>query len=325
LFLNTSDVSQPALQKATRVKYGVADINVGWEAAPCLTDWNGDGKKDLLVGCEAGTISLFLNVNSDEQPDFGPPSYVQAGGKTLVAEGGLSSPKHVDWDGDGVRDLLVGCSAGKVFFYKNQGTDTNPNLAAGEPLTTGEEVVDIGEDSCIDVVDWNNNGAFDLLVGGRSGWMYVVKRSPPVDADEDGLPDEFEETIVAFDPADAIDAITDVFANDDLDGDGQTNRDEYIAGTDPTDPHDLSRVTANIIPDTGEFLLSWPTRSGRTYQVLWYNEELNAWQPVQWPVIQRAFGGRLSFRDHGINTIGDGDDSPGAPGVARRFYMIRTW
>ncbi len=43
------------------------DIDVGEQAAPCVTDWNNDGKKDLLVGCEGGTISLFLNIGTDAE------------------------------------------------------------------------------------------------------------------------------------------------------------------------------------------------------------------------------------------------------------------
>jgi hypothetical protein len=40
-------------------------------AIPCMTDWNGDGKKDLLVGYQTnGNIALYLNVGTDDQPQF---------------------------------------------------------------------------------------------------------------------------------------------------------------------------------------------------------------------------------------------------------------
>lgn len=60
--------------------------------------------------------------------------------------------------------------------------------------------------------------------------------SPPPASrpDEDGIPDLWEQQIIDDNPADAIDDAWDVRPGDDYDGDGFANRDEYLAGTDPT-------------------------------------------------------------------------------------------
>ncbi len=51
---------------------------------PCVADWNGDGKKDLLVGLSAGgRIVLFLNQGTDNAPVFKNFTYLQAGGKDI--------------------------------------------------------------------------------------------------------------------------------------------------------------------------------------------------------------------------------------------------
>jgi hypothetical protein len=59
-------------------------------------------------------------------PSFYAPVKIQAGGADLVVNY-MSDPFMVDWDGDGVKDLLVGqYTYGKVRFYKNTGTNEAP-------------------------------------------------------------------------------------------------------------------------------------------------------------------------------------------------------
>lgn len=55
------------------------------------------------------------------------------------------------------------------------------------------------------------------------------------DADGDGMLDTWEQVIVDFDPADAIDSVLKVARNDDFDEDGASNFAEYLAGTSPVD------------------------------------------------------------------------------------------
>jgi len=55
------------------------------------------------------------------------------------------------------------------------------------------------------------------------------------DGDGDGMPDDWEQTIVDFDPGDEIDSILRVGADDDFDQDGASNLSEYLAGSSPVD------------------------------------------------------------------------------------------
>ncbi len=54
------------------------------------------------------------------------------------------------------------------------------------------------------------------------------------DADGDEIPDDWEMQIVTYDTEDDINSIGDVLPNDDFDGDGVSNIDEYNAGWNPT-------------------------------------------------------------------------------------------
>jgi hypothetical protein len=64
------------------------DVEVG-HLVPVVTDWNHDGKKDLLVGqFMSGTIRLYLNEGTDADPKFGKFTYLQAGGKDIRLSAG---------------------------------------------------------------------------------------------------------------------------------------------------------------------------------------------------------------------------------------------
>jgi hypothetical protein len=78
-----------------------------------------------------------------------------------------------DWDGDGVKDL-VGSSDTGVYWCRNTGTDSSPILQAPVALRapvsgSGLRPISIGPRMRLDLVDWNNDGAVDLLVGNYSG------------------------------------------------------------------------------------------------------------------------------------------------------------
>jgi hypothetical protein len=57
------------------------DVDVG-HATPYVVDWDGDGKKDLLVGqFGEGKLRIYLNKGTDAEPRFDGFTYLQAGGK----------------------------------------------------------------------------------------------------------------------------------------------------------------------------------------------------------------------------------------------------
>jgi hypothetical protein len=83
------------------------------------------------------------------------------------------------------------------------------------------------------------------------------------DSDNDGLDDAWE--IANFD--DGVNDPLRYGVDDDPDGDGSSNFNEYIAGTIPVDPDSFLYVT--MIPEgsADTFILQWPSVLGKTYAV----------------------------------------------------------
>jgi hypothetical protein len=160
----------------------------GGYAIPCVTDWNGDGKKDLLVGYQtSGKIALFLNLGTDAQPRFTNYTNLKTGDGSDIyhpsAGCGSPAPWVCDFDGDGKRDLLVGDGHdGTVWFYRNTNTDTNPILAPGVQLMVGTNILTVGIRATPYVCDWDEDGLPDLLCGNGDGNVYFFKNTNTVQA-----------------------------------------------------------------------------------------------------------------------------------------------
>jgi hypothetical protein len=172
-------------------------INVGHASAVALGDWHGKGTLDLVVGNIDGKVFLLSNVGTRSQPAFGPAQLLEAAGQAVMAAGGDAGPCLADWDGDGRLDLLLGSGAGSVVWYRNIGTDSQPQLAApvtlveAPPGETGSDNLSHPTRSAmrtkVAVGDWNHDGRPDLLVGdvawaqaGKQtrvhGWVWVYLR-----------------------------------------------------------------------------------------------------------------------------------------------------
>ncbi len=90
----------------------------------------------------------------------------------------------------------------------------------------------------------------------------------PGDHNLNGLPDAFDQGIVDADPGDDIASISDVLPDDDFDGDRMTNRQEYLAGTNATDPNSVFMcMSPPGAPAGGKLILRWSSVAGKNYSV----------------------------------------------------------
>lgn len=175
----------PILSGAHSVQAGGKVLDVGERAAPVAEDWDGDGKKDLLVGSMDGRVSIYINRGTDTEPVFKTRRFLRADGEDIHIST-RSAPRIYDWNGDGLKDVLIGEIKGHVYFMKNTGTNNTPVFKRAEKLFLRNGDVlrypdqDNSARSRLFVTDWNNDGHSDILLGGRDGRiiLYIADAKP---------------------------------------------------------------------------------------------------------------------------------------------------
>jgi len=98
---------------------GLLRLNAGTAGASgrrklCLADWDMDGRPDLLVNSVNVTVMKCVYAGRD--------SIVFRNGAPVDTHrlaGHTTSPTVVDWDGNGIPDLLVGAEDGHLYYMKN--------------------------------------------------------------------------------------------------------------------------------------------------------------------------------------------------------------
>ena len=173
-------------------------------AAPALWDFNGDGKRDLLVGefetngnelfpmgADGSTVRVYLNVGTDSAPKFS-----EAFEWARDTEGAIIevpqwccigfTPQFFDLDDDGYQDMITGqYHPGEVTWFRGSPAGFMPGKTLpqeGNPDSHGQpgwqdydgEPGDIGTFAywaytSATFGDLDDDGDYDLIVGGSGG------------------------------------------------------------------------------------------------------------------------------------------------------------
>lgn len=155
-----------------------------------VCDWDGDGDWDFIYGTERGEIMFIENIGTKRDPAFRPPVLLEAGGQPMhflagehgsiqgpgERNTGYAKPRVVDWDGDGLLDIIAGDVMGRQTFYRNVGAPGQPLLAAGEPVTVEGVETPFSWRNRPAAVDWDGDGLLDLVLPDRENNLRLFLR-----------------------------------------------------------------------------------------------------------------------------------------------------
>ena len=135
-------------------------INVGEIVTPAITDLDGDGLMDLVIGEYDG------NLNHYEQTSVGSTIF------GLVSEyfneidvGKNSRPCFTDLDNDDLLDMIVGEDEGDLHYYEQDGIGTTTFTLISDSLNG----IDVGYSSNPVFTDLDNDSLLDMIVGESDG------------------------------------------------------------------------------------------------------------------------------------------------------------
>jgi hypothetical protein len=149
-------------------------VDLGEGATPALVDMNTDGLLDLVVGNygilkDDGTYHSFLsyykNTGTLMNPVFELEDADLANISTLNI-GDALNPTFGDLDGDIDPDMIVGAVDGKLYYFENTGSFTQPNFVLTIP---NFQNIDVGGSSAPFLFDMDDDGDLDLLIGEEDG------------------------------------------------------------------------------------------------------------------------------------------------------------
>lgn len=126
-------------------------------------DWDGDGDLDLLTGGYSGSLGIRLNEGTRTAPKLSATLKPVLAGEAKLKVAAGNSPAFADFDGDGLRDLVVASSKGKIRFYKNVGDAKAPAFAAGVVILTKAKSRYLK----VAAGDLNGDGVTDLVFGAQ--------------------------------------------------------------------------------------------------------------------------------------------------------------
>ncbi|MEL6944604.1 MAG: VCBS repeat-containing protein, partial [Bacteroidota bacterium] len=176
LYKNMGSNEQPQFALQNRSFLTEQTLDFGSGSNPTFVDYNRDGLMDIVVG----TVGYFIDSgNRDPRlvlwENIGTPTNPRY---ELVDEDWLNfsqfkeqtwnfAPTFGDLDGDGDEDLLVGNEFGTLFYVENI-ADANATFHAAN-IRPNYMDIDIGAASTPHLVDINQDGLLDLLIGENSG------------------------------------------------------------------------------------------------------------------------------------------------------------
>ena len=176
---NTGTTAAPIYEKPMQLMAGDKPAETfGWPS-PNFADFKGNGKLDLICGEFRDSFTYFENIGTRTEPKYAPGRQLRTpDGKPITMDLEMITPTAIDWNKDGRTDLIVGDEDGRVAFIENTGNisaDGTPQFLPPRYFQQEADEVKCGALATPVGVDWDGDGAMDIVSGNSAGYILFFK------------------------------------------------------------------------------------------------------------------------------------------------------
>ncbi len=118
LYLNQGTDANPSFTTYTTIQSGGSQI-YHFRANPRVFDIDQDGRKDLIIGDNAGYIHFYRNTGTNSNPSFSGSDTFRLTNGVPIDDYFGARPCCNDWNQDGRIDILTSGYDGNVTYYEN--------------------------------------------------------------------------------------------------------------------------------------------------------------------------------------------------------------
>lgn len=197
----------PIFKRPRYFKQKADDVKFGALVTPFSVDWDDDGDEDLICGNTAGYIGFIENLDGGKQPKWAAPVRLEAYGREIRImageNGSIQGPAEqkwgyttlsvTDWDGDGLKDIIINSIWGRVQWIQNIGKRGKPRLGLLKDVSVDWEGRQIAKPewnwwnpavgtlatqwrTTPQALDWNGDGLVDLIMLDHEGYLSYYER-----------------------------------------------------------------------------------------------------------------------------------------------------
>lgn len=180
-FKNIGTNEEPVYEKPENIMTGKGKpFKNGLNLEVALADFDNDGDLDYVVTGRFSHLVYFENKGTPQKWQFSEGDTISYKGEKiqLVSHSGSNTKlRAIDFNHDGLVDIIAGDEDGKVSFLKNTGNVVNGVCEFLPPVFLQQEAkfVDLGALATPRVFDWDGDGLDDILSGNGVGNVYFVK------------------------------------------------------------------------------------------------------------------------------------------------------
>lgn len=177
-YQNTSTPGNPSFTLVTDDFLNISAQNF-MGANLAFGDIDFDGKADMIIGHNNGTLSFYKNMaaSASVQPQWQlQQANILDNNSAIISVQAFAAPFIYDINNDGKNDLIIGCQRGTVYYYKNITTVAGALLLQYDTSKLGNIKVDPSSsftgNSTPFIGRLNNTPKDYLLIGSTTGELY---------------------------------------------------------------------------------------------------------------------------------------------------------